>query len=64
MQNVEMSVEGKTLVIRVDLTKRLGPSSSGKTEIVGTTAGAAKVKGPGGADISVGLNVFTKPKAK
>jgi hypothetical protein len=31
MKNAEMNVEGNTLTVKVDLTKRIGPSSSGKT---------------------------------
>ena len=30
MKNVEMSVEGNILIIKVDLSKEYGPSSSGK----------------------------------
>lgn len=56
--NMEVSKDGKTLTITVDLTKRIGPSSSGKTTIVATTAGNAPV--PGQEEIKVGLNVFTK----
>lgn len=58
MQNVTMKTDGNVLTITVDLSKRLGPSSSGKTMIVATTAGNAKA--PGHPGISVGLNVFTK----
>ncbi len=31
MKNVEMTVEGNILTIKVELTKEFGPSSSGKT---------------------------------
>lgn len=34
MKNVEMSVEGNILTIKVDLTKDFGPSTSGKTIIM------------------------------
>ena len=37
MKNIEMSVEGDTLIIKVDLTKDFGPSKSGKTIIVAST---------------------------
>jgi hypothetical protein len=59
MKNVAFAVKGNVLTITVDLTKTFGPSSSGKTTIVASTSGAAKVAGPKG-DVSVGLNVFTK----
>ena len=39
MKNVEMKVEGETLIIRVDLSKEFGPSSSGKTIIIASTEG-------------------------
>ena len=39
MKNVEISVAGNILTITVDLTKEFGPSSSGKTIIIASTAG-------------------------
>lgn len=58
MKNVEMTVEGHVLTIRVDLSKEFGPSSSGKTIIIATTEGNAPV--PGREDAKVGLNVYRK----
>lgn len=56
MQNVDIKVDGKKMVITVDLSKRLGPSKSGKTQIIATTAGnVAVAKG-----VTIGLNVYTK----
>ncbi len=39
MKNVEMSVEGNILTIKVDLSKEFGASSSGKTIIVASSRG-------------------------
>ena len=58
MKNVEMTVEGNTLTIKVDLTQDFGPSSSGKTVIIATTAGNVSI--PGDEDKKVGLNVYRK----
>jgi len=58
MKNVTMTVENNVLIIKVDLTKRFGPSASGKTTIVASTGGNQPV--PGADDIKVGLNVYTK----
>lgn len=58
MKNVEMTVEGSILTIKVDLTKDFGPSSSGKTIIIASTEGNASV--PGREDAKVGLNVYRK----
>jgi len=58
MQNVDMKLDGDTLVIRVDLAKRLGDSKSGKTVLVATTEGNVKV--PGSKEIQIGLNVYEK----
>jgi hypothetical protein len=52
--NCEIEIKGNTLIVKVDLTKRLHPSGSGKTMIVGTTAGNASL--PGG--LKVGINVY------
>lgn len=62
MKNVEMSVEGSVLTIKVDLTKEFGPSSSGKTIIVASSEGNVNV--PGREDTKIGLNVYKyKPKS-
>jgi hypothetical protein len=58
MHNAEMSVDGDILTIKVDLSKRYGPSSSGKTIIVATTAGNMSV--PGHKSIKLGLNAYEK----
>lgn len=58
MKNVEMSVDGNFLIIKVDLTKEFGPSSSGKTIIVASTEGNQSV--PGREAIKIGLNVYKK----
>jgi len=54
MENCQIEVKGDKLVVTVDLTKRLRPSGSGKTVIVGTSGGNAAL--PNG--LRVGLNVF------
>ena len=59
MKNVEMKVEGNILIIKVDLTKEFGPSSSGKTIIIASTEGNIAVDGHHNAKI--GLNVYKKP---
>lgn len=58
MNNVSAKRTGNKLVIEIDLSKPTQPSSSGKTMIVASTEGNAKVEGPGG--FQFGLNVFTK----
>lgn len=58
MQNIEMSVNGDILTVKIDLSKRLGPSTSGKTTIVGTTSGNAKI--PGHESLRIGVNCFEK----
>lgn len=58
MKNVDMSVNGNVLTIRVDLSKEFGPSSSGKTIIIATTEGNQSV--PTREDVKVGVNVYKK----
>lgn len=58
MKNVEMTVEGDILTIKVDLSKEYGPSSTGKTLIIASSEGNASV--PGRDEAKVGLNVFRK----
>lgn len=57
MKNVEMKVEGNILIIKVDLSKEYGPSSSGKTTIVASTEGNVSIPE---RDEKVGLNVYKK----
>ena len=52
-----MTVEGNTLIIKVDLTKEFGPSSSGKTIIIASTEGNQSIPN---RDEIVGLNVYKK----
>jgi len=57
MKNVEMTVQGNVLTIKVDLSKEFGPSASGKTIIVASTEGNIAVPD---RDEKVGLNVYRK----
>jgi len=58
MKNVEMTVEGETLIIRVDLSKDFGKSKSGKTIIVASTEGNVSVPE---RDEKIGLNIYRYP---
>lgn len=58
MQNVQVEVSpDKILTITVDLKKRLRPSGSGKTILVGTTAGNVSI-GDSKDGVKMGLNVY------
>lgn len=57
MKNVEMTVEGTMLTIRVDLSMEFGPSSTGKTIIIASTEGNVTI--PDRLE-KVGLNVYRK----
>jgi hypothetical protein len=57
MKNVEMTVDGNVLTIKVDLSKEFGPSASGKTIIIASTEGNIAVPD---RDEKVGLNVYRK----
>lgn len=58
MENVNMSVKGNILTIEIDLTKDLGKSASGKTNVVATTRGNVPV--PGHEEIKIGINAYKK----
>ena len=58
MKNVEMSLEGNILTIKVDLSKEFGPSASKKNIIIASTEGNAPI--PGREDAKVGLNVYRR----
>jgi hypothetical protein len=58
MKNVEMSVDGNILTIKVDLSKEFGPSVSGKTIIIASTEGNVAIEGR--EEAKIGLNVYHK----
>lgn len=58
MQNVKTTIKGNILTIEVDLSKRFGPSSSGKTIQIASTQGNQSLGHDSGAVL--GLNVYTK----
>ena len=61
MQNVTIKRQGQKLFVEIDLSKEVGPSSSGKSIIVATTGGNAMIPDSNGAFI--GVNVYrTLPK--
>ena len=62
VENVSIRVDGSVRVIEVDLNQTLGPSSSGKSEIIATTGGNASI--PGLEEVKVGLNVFRLRKQR
>ncbi len=57
MKNVELTVEGTMLTIKVDLSKDFGPSSSGKTTIVASTEGNVTIPD---REEKIGLNIYKK----
>jgi hypothetical protein len=58
VQNIEIKVEKDKMILTVDLKKRLKDSTSGKTVIVASTEGNAKIEGHDG--LQFGLNVFAR----
>jgi hypothetical protein len=60
VKNVVVSIVNDELTLKIDLTKNLGPSSSGKTEMIGTSSGNQPIPGKDG--YFWGLNVFKKEK--
>ena len=62
MKNVTLEVNGSTLVITIDLSKKYGASSTGKSVIVASSEGIIPIPG---SEASLGINVFVPiPKDK
>jgi hypothetical protein len=57
MKNVELTVDGTILTIKVDLSKEFGPSSSGKTIIIASTEGNVSIPD---REEKIGLNIYKK----
>ena len=58
MKNIEMSVDGTILTVKVDLSKEFGPSASGKTIIIASTEGNIAI--PDDEEKKIGLNIYKK----
>lgn len=61
MRNATIKVDGDKMVITVNLAENLGLSKSGKSTLIATTEGNAKVQTAKG-EIAVGLNVYQSAK--
>jgi hypothetical protein len=61
-QNVELSVEGTILTVKIDLSKDFGASASGKTISIASSKGNVGV--PGNEGIKIGVNVYKYPESK
>ncbi len=59
MQNIDVKLGGNTAVIKVDMRRNFGPSSTGKSTIVASSRGNKLIKDSG---IYFGLNVYKKKK--
>jgi len=55
--NIKTEIRGSTLHLEIDISKRLGPSKSGKTIIVATTSGNKVIPG---TEVTLGLNAYVK----
>ena len=72
MLNTEVVIKGKIMTITVNLDKigaatkgnPEGLSKTGKTVIIATTSGNARIAANGAGEVFVGLNVYKYPKAK
>lgn len=62
MKNVETSVSGDTLIVRINLKAPRTASQSGKSDVIASTEGNVSV--PGFPEIKLGLNCYTKAAGK
>jgi hypothetical protein len=53
--NVQAVRDGDSVFIRIDLTQDLGPSKSGKTNMIASTQGNRNVPG---TDVKIGVNCY------
>lgn len=56
MQNIETRFEGTKLIIEIDTSKILGTSDTGKSILIATTRGNAKI----GEGLTLGVNLYKK----
>jgi hypothetical protein len=55
--NVKATINGDKLILEIDLSKDLGKSKTGKSDLVASSRGYSAVDG---ADVQVSLNVIRK----
>lgn len=60
--NIEYEIEGNILILKIDLSKTIGESSSGKSDNIATTRGNKALEGQF-KDVKVGLNVYRPRKS-
>lgn len=56
MKNIETSTRESILTLTIDLSKSQGPSKSGKSIVIATSAGNKAIA----PDIYMGLNIYRK----
>lgn len=61
MKNLNMTVKGNKLTIEVDLKGDTEPSKTGKTDIVASSGGSAKIEG---TDFIANISIYKKRAAK
>lgn len=58
MENIDYILDGNILTLKVDISKRLGRSSTGRTITVASSGGGQRIPG---TDVTLNLNVWAKP---
>lgn len=56
-KNIELSIEGSILTLKIDLSKTSGESKSGKSQVIATTSGNKSLPGDF-SDIKIGINCY------
>tara|TARA_Y100001938_G_C7910828_1_gene339514 strand:- start:145 stop:354 length:210 start_codon:yes stop_codon:yes gene_type:complete len=60
--SISYHMDGSKLIIEIDTDKELGPSASGKTTLIASSGGNAKIdigqEGQGARVVSLGLNLY------
>lgn len=57
MKNIEMTIEGEILTVKIDLSKNYGPSKTGKSIVVASSEGNVNVPE---REEKIGINVYRK----
>lgn len=59
MQNIKSEVKAKILTLTIDLSKSMGVSKSGKSELIASTEGNVEVCQMNGKPVKMGLNIYS-----
>ena len=64
MKGIKSTIDGNKLVLEIDLTQDFGDSSTGKSTVIATSGGHAKLDSHPGVSFSINVNKSKRAAAR